>query len=327
MASFSRRRALLLCAAMTACAAGPALAQDAWTPSRPIRMVLGYTPGGSADQVARDLAPVMEKALGQPVVIDYKPGAGGAIAAELVAAAPADGTTIGLLDGGPLTIVPNARKVPYDPVTSFSYIGLVSQSPLVFLVHPSLPVHDIPELLALLRKSPGALSYSSSGLGTIHQLSGELLKASTRTFMVHVPYRGAGPAMNDLMAGEVKVSVATIGPAVPVVQQGRARAIAVTSLRPVPALPGVRPVAEQGVPGFDAQGVFVIAGPKGMPAPVVARLNAALNTALTTPSVRDRMVSFGSEVAAGTPQVAADLMRRDFDKWGRLMREQNLRFD
>jgi len=325
IASFSRRHVVATGLFLAAC--GSALAQEPWMPTRPIRLVLGYTPGGSADQGARDLAPVMEKVLGQPVVVDYKPGAGGAIAAELVAGAPPDGLTLGLLDGGPLTIVPNARKVPYDPVTSFSYVGIVSQSPLAFLVHPSLPVRDIPELVALMRRSPGSLSYSTSGLGTIHQLSGELLKSSTRTFMVHVPYRGAGPAMNDLMAGEVKVSVATIGPAVPVVQQGRARAIGVTSLREVPALPGVRPVAEQGVPGFDAQGVFVIAGPRGLPAPVVASLNAALNAALATPAVRDRMVSFGSEVVAGTPQAAADLMRRDFARWGRLIREQNLRFD
>lgn len=329
-AFISRARRFATCAALAGTGVvgmAPAVAQEAWAPSRPIRLVLGYTPGGSADQVARDLAPVMEKALGQAVVIDHKPGAGGAIAAELVAAAPADGHTLGLLDGGPLTIVPNARKVPYDPVTSFAYVGVVSQSPLAFLVHPSLPVTTIPELVALMRASPGALSYSTSGLGTIHQLSGELLKASTQTSMVHVPYRGAGPAMNDLMAGQVKVSVATIGPAVPVVQQGRARAIGVTSLRAVPALPGVLPVAEQGVPGFDAQGVFVIAGPRGLPPAVVSALNAALNTALTTPAVRERMVALGSEVVPGTPQAAADLMRRDFDKWGRLIREQKLSFD
>ncbi|MDN8615153.1 Bug family tripartite tricarboxylate transporter substrate binding protein [Variovorax ginsengisoli] len=302
-------------------------AQSSEYPNRPIRMVLGYTPGGAADQVARDLAPAMEKVLGQTVVIDYKPGAGGAIAGDLLANSPADGYTIGLIDGGPLTIIPHAHKVGYDPMTSFAYVGIVSQSPLVILVNPSVPATNLPELTALMRKAPGSLNYSTSGLGTIHHLSGELLKAATKTDMVHVPYRGSGPAMTDLMGGVVKVSFATIAPAVAVVQSGRARAIAVTSTREVPTLPGVKPVAEQGVPGYDAQGVFLIAAPKNLPAPILAKLNEALNSALSTPSVRDRFVSLGSVVRLSTPQEAQDLVRKDYQKWGALIREQNIVFE
>lgn len=302
-------------------------AQEAWAPTRPIRLLLGYPPGGAADTVARDLAPVMEKALGQPVVVDYRSGAGGAIAAELVKSAAPDGYTIGLIDGGPLAIIPNARKLSYDPRRDFSYIGVVSKSPLVVLVHPSVPARTLPELLALARAQPGALSYSTSGTGSIHHLAAELLKASTQTFMVHVPYRGAAPAMNDLMAGAVGVSFATIAPAVPVVQNGRARAIAVTAGREVPALPGVKPVAQQGVPDYDAQGWFVLAGPKNLPAAVVSRLNAALNAALETPSVRERLLAMGSDVVVGSPEAAAQLVQADFRKWARVVSDQHLRFD
>jgi tripartite-type tricarboxylate transporter receptor subunit TctC len=302
-------------------------AQDSWEPSRPVRMVLGYTPGGAADAVARDLAPLMAKTLGQPVVVDYRPGAGGAIGAEAVAAAPADGYTIGLIDGAPLTIIPNARKVLYDPQSSFSYVGVVAKAPLVILVHPSVPAKNLSELLAMAKSKPGTVSYSTSGLGTFHQMAAELLGAATGTSMLHVPYKGAAPALTDLMGGAVQVSFATIAPAAPIVQSGRARAIAVTSTREVPAFPGVKPVADQGVPGYDAQGWFVIAGPKGMPAAVVQRLNASLNAALNTPSMRDRLLALGNDVAAGTPTAATELVTGDYQKWGKVIRDQHLRFD
>ena len=302
-------------------------AQDSWEPNRPIRMVLGYTPGGAADAVARDLAPLMEKVLGQPVLVDYKPGAGGAIGAETVVAAPADGYTIGLIDGAPLSIIPNARKVSYDPQSAFTYVGVVSKAPLVVLVNPSVPAKNLSELLALAKKEPGTVTYSTSGLGSIHQMSAELLGASTGTSMLHIPYKGAAPALNDLMGGAVKVSFATIAPAAPIVQSGRARAIAVTSPREVPAFPGIKPIADQGVPGYDAQGWFVIAGPKGMPAPVVQRLNAALNAALNTPSMREKLIAQGNDVVPGTPSAATDLVKSDYQKWGKVIRDQQLRFD
>lgn len=302
-------------------------AQEPWSPTRPIRLVLGYTPGGAADAVARDLAPLMEKSLGQPVIVDYKPGAGGAIAAEMVATAAPDGYTIGLVDGAPLSIIPHARKVSYDPTASFSYLGVVSKAPLVVLVHPSVPANNLQELLVLARAQPGAVSYSTSGLGSIHQMAAELLSANTQTSLLHVPYKGAAPALNDLMAGSVKVSFATIAPAVPLVQSGRVRAIAVTSARAVPAFPGAKPIGEQGVAGYDAQGWFVLAGPKGMPAEIVRKINAALNSALQTPALRDKFISQGNDVAPGTPEAATELVGVDFRKWGRVIRDQNLRFD
>lgn len=308
-------------------AALPALAQETWTPMRPVRLVLGYTPGGAADAVARDLAPAMEKVLGQPVVVDYKPGAGGAIGVETVASAPADGYTIGLADVAPLTIIPNARKVSYDPMNGLSYVGVVSKAPMVILVNPSVPATNLPELLKLVRADPGGVSYSTSGLATIHQMSAELLGASTGTTMLHVPYKGAAPALTDLMAGAVKVSFATIAPALPIVQSGKARAIAITSTKPVPAFPGVKTVAEQGVPGYDAQGWFALVGPKGMPPEVVQRLNTALNAALNTPSLRDKLLSQGNDVVPSTPEAASELVKSDLQKWGRVIREQNLHFD
>ncbi|MBO9647990.1 MAG: tripartite tricarboxylate transporter substrate binding protein [Variovorax sp.] len=290
-------------------------------------MVLGYTPGGAADGVARDLGPLMEKVLGQPVVVDYRPGAGGAIAVEAVANAAPDGLTIGLIDGAPLTIVPNARKVNYDPVTSLSYFGVVSRSPLVILANPDFPAKTLPELLALARAKPGEISYATSGVATIHQMSAELLGASTKTSMLHVPYKGAAPALTDLMAGAVKISFSTIAPAVPLVQTGRVRAIAVTADREVAALPGVKTVAAQGVPGYDAEGWFVMAGPKGLPAPIVAKLNQALNAALSNPAIKQKMAEQGNDVSPSTPAAATELVRVDYRKWGEVIRSQRLSFD
>lgn len=326
---FDHRRVFIgsLCILLASAATAQTAPELPWKPDRPIRIVLGYTPGGAADQVARELAPAMEKVLGQPVVMDYKPGAAGSIGADVVASAVPDGYTIGLIDGGPLTIVPNSRTVAYDPVKSFSYIGLAVRSPLVLLVHPSVPANNVQELVSLLRRSPGALNYSSSGLGSIHQLAGELFKQRSETSMDHIPYRGAGPAMTDLMAGQVKVSFATIGPAVPVVRQGKARALGVTSDVEVPALPGVKPIGAQGVPDYDAQGFFVLAGPKGLDAGVVQTLNRALNTALREPATRDRLASLGITVAASTPQEAGAQVQKDFQRWGRLIRELGLRFE
>jgi tripartite-type tricarboxylate transporter receptor subunit TctC len=261
------------------------------------------------------------------VVVDYRPGAGGALGAELVAAAPADGYTIGLIDGAPLTIIPNARKVSYDPQSAFTYVGIVAKAPLVVLVHPSVPAENLSELLAMAKSKPGTVSYSTSGLGTFHHMAAELLGVATGTSMLHVPYKGAGPALNDLMGGTVKVSFATIAPAAPLVQSGRARAIAVTSTREVPAFPGIKPIADQGVPGYDAQGWFVIAGPKGMPAPVLQRLNASLNAALNTPSMRDKLLALGNDVVPGTPAAATELVKGDYQKWGKVIRNQQLRFE
>lgn len=320
-------RRTLLSLAVAAGIATPAIAAEDWTPSKPIKLVLGYTPGGAADAVARDVARVMEKTLGQPIVIDYRAGAAGVIGAEAVATAPPDGYTIGLIDGAPLSIVPVIRKVPYDPNASFSYLGVVAKAPLVILVNPNLPVHSVPELIEFARKKPGALSFSTSGAGSIHQLAAELLKVKTGTFMVHVPYRGASQAMTDLMAGQVELSFATIAPALGVIKGGKARAIGVTSTREVVSLPGVKPVAEQGVPGYDAQGWFVLAGPKGLPDAVARRLTAALNDAVSQPDVRDKLSRLGVDVATSTAAEAAALVKQDGSKWVQIVRDQNLKFD
>jgi tripartite-type tricarboxylate transporter receptor subunit TctC len=302
-------------------------AQEVWQPSKPIKMVLGYPPGGAADITARDLAPELERYLGQPIIMDYRPGAGAAIGAEVVAGAQPDGYTIGLIDVGPLTIAPHARKLRYDPLDSFTYIATVALTPMVILVHPDLPVKTLQELLDYLKARPGRVSFSTSGLGTIHQMSAELLKASTRTFMVHIPYRGGGPAMTDLISGTVQVSFASMASAIPVVQAGRARAIAVTSAAAVPALAGVRSVAAQGVPGYEAAGWFVLAGPKSLPPPVVTRWNQAMNAALASTAIAQRFQAQGSIVKSSTPSDALQLVYSDFGKWKRIIRQQDLKFE
>lgn len=321
-----RGLAALLFAPIVFCAA-PALAQDTEWPTRPIRLVLGYTPGGAADSSARDLAPLLEKALGQPVVVDYKPGAGGAIGADAVAKAPADGYTIGLVDGGPLTISPHLRHVPYDPLKSFTPIGGVSRAPLVLLVHPAVQANNVAELINLAKRNPQGLSYSSSGPGTIHHLAGELFRSTTQAPMVHVPYKGAGPALNDLMAGQIPVSFATLAPAIPLVASGKVRAIAVTSSARSSAFPDVPSLAEQGVKGYEAIGWFGLLGPAGLPPAIVAKLNAALGKALADARVRERLRSLGSDPMPGSPADLSALISADYAKWGKVIRDGHIRIE
>lgn len=305
----------------------PWQAHAEWTPNKPIKMILGYPPGGAADAMARDVTSVMEKVLGQPFVIEYRSGAAGAIGAEAVATAAPDGYTIGIIDGGPLTIAPHSRKMPYNPGSSFSYIGVVGMSPLVILVNPQVPAKTLPELIELARKRPGALTYASSGQGSPQHMAAELFKSITGTYMVHVPYRGAAPALTDLMGGQVQLSFASIAPAVGMIKTGKVTALAVTSHREVPSLPGIKPASTLGLTGYDAQGWFVMAAPKGVPDAVLTRLNSALNDALLNPTVSEKMTRLGIMSPTTSPREAEDLVKRDAIKWQKLIREQNLKFD
>lgn len=295
-------------------------AQESWSPTRPLRLVLGYTPGGAADAVARDLAPVMEKALGQPVVVDYRPGAGGAIGAEAVKTAAPDGYTLGLIDGAPLTIIPNARKVPYDPRSDFSYLGVVSKSPLVVLVNPSVPARTLPELLALARAQPGQLAYSSSGNGTIHHLAGELLKAASRSDLMHVPYKGAAPAITDLLGGQTDCMFATPQGALSMVKAGKLRALAVTSAKRLPVMPDIPTVAET-YKGFEAVDWKAVVVPAGTPSEIVKKLNAAIDKALAKPATIAQLQAEGSMSVGGSPEQAAQYVRAEHARWGAAVRE------
>ncbi len=322
----SRRNAILSVGALSFGASWSSHA-NTW-PAQPLKMVIGYPPGGAADMVARALAPVVQKQLGQPLIMDYRPGAGGSIAATAVAQSSADGYMLYLADTGGMSIIPHLRQVGYDPVSSFTPISRIGSSGLVLLVNPQLPVTDIPSLVRLLKEKPDNYTYSSSGLGSPHHLSAELFKQMTGTQMRHIPYRGAAPALTDMMAGTVNLGFATIGSALQHIQSGKVRAIGVTSPKRSPSLPQVPTIVEQGVAGYDATFWFAIVGPPNLPKAIATRLQAAFAAGLRDKEVVASIERLGSEnVEPQTPEAVTQLLRDDLAKWGRVIRTANIKLE
>jgi tripartite-type tricarboxylate transporter receptor subunit TctC len=326
--SLSRRDFVqALACAPVAAATLPARAATTW-PSQPIKIVLGYSTGGAADAVARALASAIEPALGQPVVLEYKPGAGGLIAADFVARAPADGYTLHLADTGAFTILPNLRKVNYDPVEDFTPLSYVGASGLVVLANNNVPANDIPSLVQLLKAKPGELVYSSSGIGTPHHLCGELFKQLAGVDVRHVPYRGAAPALTDLMGGQVQLSFATITSALPLIQAGRVKALGVTAAQRSIALPQVPTVAERGITGYDASAWFALVGPARLAPAVAERLQQALAAALQDRKLVATLEAMGVEgVSARSPAQLRQLISSELSKWGRVVRNANIKLE
>ena len=325
--SIQRRTLLRLAGAAPAALALPALHASAW-PSQAFKLHIGYSTGGAADIVARTLAVRLEKLLGQPVVFEYRPGAGGAIAAAYVARQPADGYQLYLADTGSLAIIPNLRSVPYDPLRDFTPLGYVGASGLVLLVNNDLPATDVPSLVRLLKDKPEAYAYSSSGIGSPHQLAGELFKQLTGTQIRHVPYRGAAPAMNDLMAGQVQVAFATIAPALPLIQAGRMRAIAVTSTQRSSSLKQVSTIAEQGVAGYEATPWFAMVAPQQLPTAIAQRLQQAMARTIADPEVVATLERYGVEDAgAQTPAWLVERIRADHAKWGQVIKTAGIKME
>lgn len=319
-----RRRQALGVLATTLMQLPTAVRAQGW-PDRPVRFVVGYPPGGAADQVARVLAAKLETLWSQSVPIDYRPGAGAAISAELVARAPADGYTMLLTDSGPLTIIPNLRKVPYDPVDGFTPLGFVGGGGLVVLAHPSVPANDLPELVKLLKAAPGKYQYSTSGIGSPHHLAAELFKAQADVDIGHVPYKGAAQALADLIAGQIPISFATISPAAPHVRSGKIRAIAVTGAQRSSVLPEVRTIAEQGYAGYDARFWQAVVAPPKLPPAAADKLQQSLRTALADPDVLAGLQKLGIETP---PAMSAaqfrDLVQRDLSKWAAVVKRANI---
>jgi tripartite-type tricarboxylate transporter receptor subunit TctC len=300
---------------------------DEW-PNKPVRIVLGYTTGGSTDATARIVGRPLETKLKQPVIMEYKPGAGASIGAEFVARSAADGYTIGLSDSGPLSIMPHLRKVAYDPTADFTPLSYVCTTGLAVLVHPSVDAKNLRELMALVKSRPGKLNYASSGVGSVHHLAGELFKVRTQSHLVHIPYRGAAPALTDLVAGQVPVMFATIGPALPMIAAGKARVLAVTSSQRSTALPDVPTLAEAGLPGYEAVLRFVMVGPPQLPAAVAARLQAELAQIITDPAVVRELVKLGNdEISPRTPAEVQTLLQQDLKKWGDVIRSAKITLD
>ena len=318
------RGAATLCIGVLLAAGGLAGAAD--YPDKPVRFVVGFTPGGPSDIVARLIGHKLGELWSQQVVIDNRPGAGGNIAAEIVARSPGDGYT--LLLGNNSILATNAAlysKLAYDPVKDFAPVILVASQPNILVVHPSLPVKSVKELIALAKAKPGQLNYASSGSGAAAHLSGELFKAMAYVDMVHIPYKGAAPALNDVLAGQDQLMFATSLSVMPHVKSGRLRALAVTTPKRMSAMPELPTVAEAGVPGFEAttwHGMVVAAS---TPPALVARLNADTAKVLQLPDVRERFAVLGAEIIGGTPQEFAAYIKKEIPKWTKVVRDSGAR--
>ena len=307
---------LTLCAATLA--ASFATAQT--YPVKPVRIVVGFVPGGGSDFIARLVAQKLIESLGRPVVVENRPGAGAAIATDLVAKSPADGYTLLLASAGPFGIIPAmSAKVPYDALKDFDPITQVVAMPFVTTVHPSLPVKNIKELITLARARPGQLNFGSPGHGTTNHLSGEMLKMMAKIDLTHVPYKGVAAAVTDVIAGQIQVLSGDMTTLLPHVKSGKLRAIAVTSAKRSTLAPEVPTIAESGVPGYDASGWFGMVAPVNTPRTVIKRLNAEIVKGITTPESRERLGSLGGDVIASTPADFAVFIKTDHAKWARLV--------
>jgi tripartite-type tricarboxylate transporter receptor subunit TctC len=319
------RRGLLRGALAAGALAGPlAVRAQAW-PARPVRIVVPFVAGGSSDIVARSVGARMQANIGQTVVVENRPGANGAIAAEYVMRSPPDGYT--LMVGSIGTFAINAALQPrlsYDPLKDLEPLTLAVTTPNVLVASPSLPVSDLKGLIDYARRNPGRLSYASSGTGSSDHLSAELFKLQTNTFGVHIPYRGGAAAMADLMGGNVDASFQNMGAAVPHIRAGRLKALAVTSEARRPQLPDTPTMIEQGVPGFVVTSWQAFMGPRGMPREIISRLHAELVAALNHAEVRSRFAQQGFDVVANRPEEYGEFQRREIERWREVVRRKGL---
>lgn len=311
--------------AVNAAHAQPASDPAASYPSKPVKMIMPYPAGGPTDILGRLLAQKLTESWGQNVIIDNKAGGAGMIAGVLAAKSPADGYTLFLGGITTLAIAPFVQKnMPYDPLRDFQTVTQTTISPLLLMTHPALPARSVKEFIALAKAKPGQINYASSGQGGSGHLAGELFKSITGTNLVHVPYRGAPPALNDLMAGQVQSMFGTMLAAVPHVRLGKLRAIAVTGPRRSIALPDVPNFAEAGLPAYDASSWNGILVPTGTPRSIIAKLNAELVKIIHTPNVLDRLAGDGPIPIGNAPEEFAAYIKAEQAKWAKVIRQANV---
>jgi tripartite-type tricarboxylate transporter receptor subunit TctC len=293
-------------------------------PDKPIRLISPFAPGGGASLVARVIGPELTAAWGQSVVVDNRGGGGGVIGTEIAAHAPPDGYTLMMATASNLIIHPLMAKVPYDPLKDFTPIIFTTMVPLVLVVHPSVPVKSVKDLVAFARQRDTKLNFASSGEGTISHLAGELLKSTAGMRMEHVPYKGGGQAIIDLMAGHVQTGFVNILEALPQVKAERLRALAVTTSKRSPVMPDTPTVAESGVPGFEVTQWSGVMGPAGMPHAIVARLNGEIESILAKPQVRERFVADGAQTVGGPPENLRVFIKNEIAKWAKVVAQARL---
>ena len=324
-----QRRTLLsaLAAAGATTAAPWAAAQSAW-PDQPLRWVVPYPAGGGTDVLARTVAEAMRQTLGQQIVVDNRPGASTNIGGQMVATAKPDGYTFMSADNAILAYNEHLfTKLPFNPEKDFTYVGGISRFPLALVVNPAFEAKTVKEFLAYARANPGKLNYASPGNGSPHHLAMEMFKNRTKTFLTHIPYRGAAPALQDVMGGQVPCMFLDLAAGLPVITSGKVRALAIGSAKRVAALPDVPTLAEAGVPNTEVFAFQGILAPAGLPAAITARLNGDLNKALLNPAVVKRMNDFGMEALPGTPEQFRAMARAESKRWGEIIKAAGVKLD
>jgi tripartite-type tricarboxylate transporter receptor subunit TctC len=306
-------------------AAGTAAAQI--YPSKPIRWIIPFPPGGAMDVMARALAPKMAESMGQPVITENRPGAGGIVGSEVVAKSPPDGHTLMIVSIGQAVNSSLYPKLPFDPVKDFEPVTLVAIVPNVLVVHPSIKADSVAELVALAKAQPAKLNYASAGNGTSIHLAGELFASMAGVDITHVPYKGSGPAVTDLLGGQVNLMFDSITSANPHIQAGKLRALGVTSSRRSQALPNVPTIAEAGINGYDVSPWFAVFVSARTSKAVIERLQVEITKALKLPDIQERFASIGAEPMGSTPDQLAAHLKRETDRWSAIIRERNIKAD
>jgi tripartite-type tricarboxylate transporter receptor subunit TctC len=315
------RTAIVLLAVLSA-AASPVSAQQ-W-PAKPIRFIAPFAPGGGTDFIGRVAAAKLTEAVKQQVIVDNRPGAGGTLGAEIGAKAPPDGYTFTVIAGS-YAANPALYKLAFDPVNDITAVIQFSQGPLLIVVHPSLPVKNIKDLIAISKAKKGGLSYASSGQGSIVHLATELFLRTAGIQAVHIPYKGTGPAITDTISGQTQMLWGSIAAVLPQVKNNRLKAVAVTTSKRIPALPDVPTVMESGVSGYEVILWHGLIGPKGLPKPIVDRVNGELNKALKAKDMEEKLAADGVSAAGGTPEQFAAIIKRDIEVWRKVVQQANIK--
>src|SRR5207249_4394377 len=322
----SRDVFIIVAGLATSLLATAALAQS--YPAKPIRLIVPFAAGGGNDNVARLVGKHLSDSLGQQLVIDNRPGAGGVLGAELAAKAAPDGYTLFLGGVGSHAINPNLNDhLPYDPIRDFAPVVLLASAPLVLVVHPSVPADSIKALVALARSRPGQLNYASNGNGSSSHLAAVMFDSMTGVDMVHVPYKGLSPALTDLLSGRVQLMFSSVVAILPHIKAGKLRGLAVTGSRRLASMPNLPTIAESGLPGYEASSWYGVLAPAGTPREIVARLNSELVKALAQPEVRTSLLAEGAEPIGGTPEQFAAHIHSEKERLGKLIRDAKIRLE
>jgi len=310
--------------AVLALAAG--LAQSQQYPTKPVRIIAPFAPGGGTDFIARLIAQKLTERLGHQVIVENKPGAGGNLGAEFAVKSAPDGYTL-LLVAGSYTVNPSLYKLSFDPVNDIMPLVQLSQGPFVVAVHPSVPANNLKELIELARRQPDKLSYASAGSGSITHLASELFLDMAKVKIVHIPYKGTGPALNDTIAGSTQLIFGSVSTTLQFIKSGRLRGLAVTTPRRISALPDLPTVAEAGVPGYEVVLWHGLVAPKGVPRPIVDRLNREANEVLKAKDMGDLLATDGVAPAGGTPEQFRAVIKADIERWRGVVKQANIKVD